>query len=99
MRCASAVSTTSAASPVTEALSFTLGARISHEEKAFSFEETRPLQNNESSFGLLKVSPSTTNLANAAIIGSGVYGVSNGRQVVSYRPPRMIFAGARFNFD
>jgi iron complex outermembrane recepter protein len=42
---------------------------------------------------------SATNLANAAIIGSGVYGVSNGSQVVSYRPPRMIFAGARFNFD
>jgi iron complex outermembrane recepter protein len=41
----------------------------------------------------------STNLANAAIIGSGVYGVSNGSQVVSYRPPRMIFAGARFNFD
>ena len=35
----------------------------------------------------------------AAIVGSGVYGVSNGSQVVSYRPPRMIFAGARFNFD
>jgi iron complex outermembrane receptor protein len=41
----------------------------------------------------------STNLANAAIVGSGVYGVSNGSQVVSYRPPRMIFAGARFNFD
>lgn len=40
-----------------------------------------------------------TNLANEAIVGSGVYGVSNGSQVVSYRPPRMIFAGARFNFD
>jgi iron complex outermembrane receptor protein len=41
----------------------------------------------------------STNLANAAIVGSGVYGVSNGSQVLSYRPPRMIFAGARFNFD
>jgi len=41
----------------------------------------------------------STNVANAAIVGSGVYGVSNGSQVVSYRPPRMIFAGARFNFD
>lgn len=42
---------------------------------------------------------SATNLANAAIIGAGVYGVANGSQVVSYRPPRMIFAGLRFNFD
>jgi iron complex outermembrane receptor protein len=41
----------------------------------------------------------STNLANAAVIGSGVYGVSNGNQAVSYRPPRMVFAGARFNFD
>jgi iron complex outermembrane receptor protein len=40
-----------------------------------------------------------TNLTNRAVIGSGVASPANGSQIVSYRPPRMIYAGARFNFD
>ena len=42
---------------------------------------------------------SVTNVTNEAVIGSGVYGPANGSQVVSYRTPRMIFGGVRFNFD
>jgi iron complex outermembrane receptor protein len=42
---------------------------------------------------------SVTNLTNRAVIGSGVAAPANGSQIVSYRPPRMFFAGARFNFD
>jgi iron complex outermembrane receptor protein len=40
-----------------------------------------------------------SNLTQRAVIGSGVASPANGSQVVSYRPPRMIYAGARFNFD
>jgi hypothetical protein len=40
-----------------------------------------------------------TNLTNQAVIGSGVFGPANGSQVISYRPPRMILAVARFKFD
>jgi iron complex outermembrane recepter protein len=40
-----------------------------------------------------------TNLTNRAVIGSGVASPANGSQIVSYRPPRMIYGGARFNFD
>jgi iron complex outermembrane receptor protein len=39
-----------------------------------------------------------TNLTQRAVIGSGVASPANGSQIVSYRPPRMIYAGARFNF-
>lgn len=39
-----------------------------------------------------------TNLTQQAVIGSGVASPANGSQIVSYRPPRMIYAGARFNF-
>jgi iron complex outermembrane receptor protein len=42
---------------------------------------------------------SASNLTNQAIVGSGVYGPANGSQIVSYRPPRMFYAGMRFNFD
>lgn len=40
-----------------------------------------------------------TNLTNRAVIGSGVSSPANGSQIVSYLPPRMIYGGARFNFD
>ncbi|HKU38401.1 MAG TPA: TonB-dependent receptor [Polyangiales bacterium] len=40
-----------------------------------------------------------TNLTDQAVIGSGVFGPANGSQVVSYRAPRIIYAGARFRFD
>jgi iron complex outermembrane receptor protein len=40
-----------------------------------------------------------TNLTNNAVIGSGVSAPSNGSQIVSYLPPRMIYGGARFTFD
>lgn len=39
-----------------------------------------------------------TNLTERAVIGSGVASPANGNQIVSYRAPRMFFAGARFNF-
>jgi iron complex outermembrane receptor protein len=39
------------------------------------------------------------NLTDRAVIGSGVAAPANGSQIVSYRPPRMIFAGVRFNLD
>jgi iron complex outermembrane recepter protein len=39
-----------------------------------------------------------TNLTQRAVIGSGVAAPANGNQIVSYRPPRMFYAGARFNF-
>jgi iron complex outermembrane receptor protein len=42
---------------------------------------------------------SGTNLTNRAVVGSGVYGPANGSSIVSYRPPRMGYAGVRFNFD
>jgi iron complex outermembrane receptor protein len=40
-----------------------------------------------------------TNLTQRAAIGSGVASPANGSHVVSYKPPRMFYAGARFNFD
>jgi iron complex outermembrane recepter protein len=40
-----------------------------------------------------------TNITQEAVIGSGVAAPANGSYIVSYRPPRMFFAGARFNFD
>jgi iron complex outermembrane recepter protein len=40
-----------------------------------------------------------TNITNEAVIASGVYGISLGSQIVSYRPPRMVYAGVRFNID
>jgi outer membrane receptor protein involved in Fe transport len=40
-----------------------------------------------------------TNLTNRAVIGSGVSAPANGSQIVSYLPPRLIYGGARFNFD
>mgnify|MGYP003471383068 FL=1 len=42
---------------------------------------------------------SATNLTQRAVIGSGVASPANGSQVVSYKPPRMFYVGARFNFD
>jgi iron complex outermembrane recepter protein len=39
------------------------------------------------------------NITQEAVIGSGVAAPANGSYIVSYRPPRMFFAGARFNFD
>jgi iron complex outermembrane receptor protein len=42
---------------------------------------------------------SATNLTQRAVIGSGVASPANGSQIVSYKPPRMFYAGARFNFD
>ena len=42
---------------LTDALSVTAGARISREEKAFTFNETQPLQGGHSSFGELRVTP------------------------------------------
>ncbi|MET0389296.1 MAG: TonB-dependent receptor [Polyangiales bacterium] len=42
---------------------------------------------------------SATNLTQRAAIGSGLAAPANGSHIVSYRPPRMVFVGARFNFD
>jgi iron complex outermembrane receptor protein len=40
-----------------------------------------------------------SNITQEAVIGSGVASPANGSQIVSYRPPRMFYAGMRFNFD
>jgi iron complex outermembrane receptor protein len=40
-----------------------------------------------------------TNLGNEAVIASSVAAVATGSQVVSYKPPRLVYAGARFAFD
>jgi outer membrane receptor protein involved in Fe transport len=42
---------------------------------------------------------SASNLGNIAVIGSSVAAPANGSQIVSYHPPRMVYAGARFHFD
>ncbi|HKU42924.1 MAG TPA: TonB-dependent receptor [Polyangiales bacterium] len=40
-----------------------------------------------------------TNITQQAVIASGVASPANGSQIVSYRPPRMFYGGARFIFD
>jgi iron complex outermembrane recepter protein len=39
------------------------------------------------------------NLTDRAVVGSGVAARANGSYVVSYRPPRMLYAGVRFDFE